>query len=150
MIRPSSTNTAARRPNFDPHDATGKAMNHWKALPILLCAVLFASAAQAQEPPAKTQTRCGWFDNPTPGNASLFDRDGEWVIGIQGGHQAEGDWPTFSDTQWVITNSGDHGHGCACMDAVVSARTHEVARITAARAKPLATCRRDHALKEPQ
>jgi len=124
-------------------------MNDWKVLPILLCAVLVVSAAQAQASPAKTQTRCGWFDNPTPGNASLFDRDGEWVIGSQGGHQADGDWPEFSDAQWVDTN-GHHGHGCACLDVVVSASTHEVMRITVARAKALAVCRRDSALKEPE
>ena len=124
-------------------------MSHWKVLAILLCAALAVSAARAQESPAKVQTRCGWFDNPTPGNASLFDRDGEWVIGIQGGHQADGDWPEFSDAQWVDTN-GHHGHGCACLDAVVSASTHEVMRITTAHAKALAVCRRDHALKEPE
>jgi hypothetical protein len=124
-------------------------MTYWKALLIPLCAVLSVSAAPAQESPAKTRTRCGWFDNPTPGNASLFDRDGEWVIGIQGGHQADGDWPEFSDPQWVDTN-GHHGHGCACLDVVVSASTHEVMRIATAHAKALAVCRRDRALKEPE
>jgi hypothetical protein len=123
-------------------------MKRGKTLLILFCTVLFASAAQAQQSPARTQTRCGWFDNPTPGNASLFDREGEWVIGIQGGHQAEGDWPEFSGAQWVESN-GHHGHGCACLDVVASVRTHEIVRITAARAKALGTCRKDHALKEP-
>jgi hypothetical protein len=124
-------------------------MTYWKVLPTLLCIVLAVSEAPAQESSAKTQTRCGWFDNPTPGNASLFDRDGEWVIGIQGGHQADGDWPEFSDAQWIDTN-GHHGHGCACLDVVVSASTHEVMRITTAHVKALAVCRRDHALKEPE
>jgi hypothetical protein len=123
-------------------------MNYWKVLPALLCSVLFAPATPAQQP-SQNQTRCGWFDNPTPGNASLFDRDGEWVIGIQGGPQADGDWPEFSDAQWVDTN-GHHGHGCACLDVVVSARTHEVMQITTAHAKALAVCRRDRALKEPE
>ena len=126
----------------------GEAMKLWKTLPILLCTVLFVSATQAQQPSVKTQTRCGWFDNPTPGNASLFDREGEWTIGIQGGHQAEGEWPEFSDTQWVDTN-GHHGHGCACLDVVASAQAHVIIRITAARAKALKVCRNDHALKEP-
>jgi len=124
-------------------------MNYWKVLLILLCVVLAVSAAQAQESPAKAQTRCGWFDNPTPGNASLFDRDDEWVIGIQGGHQADGDWPEFSNAQWVDTN-GHHGHGCACLDVVASMRTHEVTRIEVAHAKALVVCRRDRALKEPE
>jgi Protein of unknown function (DUF4087) len=34
--------------------------------------------------------RCGWFDNPSPSNAWLHDRDGAWSIGIQGSHQAKG------------------------------------------------------------
>jgi hypothetical protein len=125
-------------------------MSNWKVPAILLCAVSCMSATRAQQPPSKAQTRCGWFDNPTPGNVSLFDRDGEWVIGIQGGHQAEGNWPEFGDTQWVITNSGDHGHGCACLTVVASMHTHEVTRITSARAKDLAVCRRDRTLKEPE
>ena len=37
------------------------------------------------------ETRCGWFSNPTPSNAFLSDRHGEWIIGLQGGHQAKGD-----------------------------------------------------------
>src|SRR5690348_8019506 len=60
----------------------------------------------------QTQNRCGWFYNPTPGNAWLFDRDGEWTIGVQGGPQADGDWPNFRE-QWVETNGG-YGYGCGC------------------------------------
>ncbi|MEO7477663.1 MAG: DUF4087 domain-containing protein [Lysobacteraceae bacterium] len=36
--------------------------------------------------------------------ASLVDHDGKWIIGEQGAHQADGDWPEFSDVQWVSTN----------------------------------------------
>jgi hypothetical protein len=35
---------------------------------------------------AAEENRCGWFSNPTPGNAWLKDRDGEWTIGTQGNH----------------------------------------------------------------
>jgi hypothetical protein len=31
------------------------------------------------------ETRCGWFSNPTPANIWLYDRDGDWTIGVQGG-----------------------------------------------------------------
>lgn len=44
-----------------------------------------AAAADPGQPPVAL--RCGWFDNPTPGNASPTDRDGQWLIGLQGGHQ---------------------------------------------------------------
>jgi hypothetical protein len=95
---------------------------------------------------ARAETRCGWFSNPTPANASLHDRDDEWVIGVQGGHQAEGDWPSFGPKQWVETN-GHYGHGCACMRVRVDKETHRVLEIESARARPLSACRRDRALK---
>ena len=96
--------------------------------------------------PATSETRCGWFSNPTPGNASLHDRVAEWIIGVQGGHQAEGDWPEFSPGQWVETN-GHYGYGCACLRVQANSRTHEVSRIEKAQARPLSACRKDNALK---
>ena len=110
---------------------------------------LAGSAALADNlKPAHSTLRCGWFDNPTPANAWLVDREGEWTVGIQGGHQAEGEWPTFAPRQWVKTNGG-HGHGCACLTVVADPETHEILRIVSARAVPLSQCRRDRALKEP-
>ncbi|MEP6923972.1 MAG: DUF4087 domain-containing protein [Pyrinomonadaceae bacterium] len=95
------------------------------------------------------ETRCGWFSNPTPGNAWLDDRDGEWIIGVQGGYQAEGDWPDFGSKQWVETN-GSYGYGCACLRVRVNHKTHEVLEIKSASARSLATCRKDRSLKEPK
>jgi hypothetical protein len=92
------------------------------------------------------ETRCGWFDNPTPANASLYDRAGEWIIAVQGGHQAEGDWPDFGPKQWVETN-GPHGYGCACLRLQVNPKTNEVIEIKSARARPLSACRRDRSLR---
>ncbi|HYL98267.1 MAG TPA: DUF4087 domain-containing protein [Blastocatellia bacterium] len=96
------------------------------------------------------ETRCGWFSNPTPGNASLYDKDGEWIIGVQGGHQAEGDWPVFKDREFVHTNGASYGYGCACLRVRVNHETKEVLEIKSAHARPLAACRRDPALKEPK
>ncbi len=95
------------------------------------------------------ETRCGWFSNPTPANIWLNDRDGEWIIGVQGGYQVEGDWdwPDFKPRQWVRTN-GNYGYGCACFQLRVNKETHEVIEIKSSRALPLATCRRDRALKK--
>jgi hypothetical protein len=94
-----------------------------------------------------TETRCGWFSNPTPGNASLYDRDGEWTIGVQMGYQAEGDWPEFSPKQWVETNV-HYGYGCACLKVQVDRSTKRVIKIESARARPLSACRRDKALRK--
>ncbi len=92
------------------------------------------------------ETRCGWFSNPTPANASLYDRAGEWIIGVQGGYQAEGDWPAFGPRQWVKTNV-NYGYGCACLRLRVNRETHEVIEIESSRARPLAACRRDRSLR---
>ncbi|WP_426700967.1 DUF4087 domain-containing protein [Rhodanobacter sp. Col0626] len=106
--------------------------------------------AMATNPPdvARGERRCGWFENPTPGNATLTDRDGEWEIAAQGGHEADGDWPDFTDAQWVPTH-GHHGYGCACLTMRADPATHLVASIGKATARPLATCRGDRSLREP-
>jgi hypothetical protein len=114
----------------------------------LLLTVAFASAMSTTSTPIPvvSETRCGWFSNPTPSNASLHDRDAEWIVAVQGGHQADGDWPEFSSSQWVKTNN-NYGYGCACMRVQVNARTREVIRIESAQARALSACRRDSALK---
>jgi hypothetical protein len=99
--------------------------------------------------PAKFETRCGWFINPTPANASLEDKDGEWIIAVQGGYQAEGDWPAFKPRQWVETNV-HYGYGCACMRVKVDRESRRVLEIKSAYARSLAACRRDRKLKEPR
>jgi hypothetical protein len=112
-----------------------------------------AASTSTSTAPASTTAglptlRCGWFVNPTPGNAWLIDRDGEWVIGLQGGHQADGDWPTFSAARWVRDN-GHYGHGCACLRMTTDPHTRQVLRIDEAASRPLAVCRRDRRLPRP-
>jgi hypothetical protein len=116
---------------------------------LLLAAVAFVSGRPGTPDVAavaQLETRCGWFSNPTPANASLHDRDDEWIIGVQGGHQAEGDWPSFGPRQWVETN-GHYGHGCACLRLRVNRETGQVIEIESARARPLSACRRDRRLR---
>jgi len=113
---------------------------------LAVAATLLAGAAVAAPP--KPETRCGWFINPTPGNAWLIDPDAQWTVGLQGGHQAEGSWPEPpSEKDWVKPD-GDprgYGYGCACLK-VVTGPDHSIARILSAKGKPLAQCRRDRAL----
>ncbi|MBV5262402.1 DUF4087 domain-containing protein [Synechococcus moorigangaii CMS01] len=94
------------------------------------------------------ETRCGWFSNPTPGNISLYDADREWVIGVQGGHQVatDWDWPNFAPDQWVVTNAGSYGYGCACMDVQVNGATGTINDIRNVRAQAIAICQQDPAL----
>lgn len=115
----------------------------------LFLTVALASAMSTTSTPISvvvSETRCGWFSNPTPGNASLHDREAEWIVAVQGGHQADGDWPEFAPSQWVKTNNS-HGYGCACMSVQVNKRTKEVVTIESAQARSLSACRRDPALK---
>ena len=109
-----------------------------------------AAAIAAANPPA-VERRCGWLQNPTPANWWLIDRDGEWLIGAQGGYQAPGmdEMPDMSTAGWVEVN-GHHGYGCACMDMVVDPASGDVLRISAATPKPLAQCRRDRKLPNPE
>ena len=95
----------------------------------------------------RVETRCGWFSNPTPANASLYDSQREWTISIQGGYEAEGDWPDFPDKDWVATNV-NYGYGCACMRVTVNRATHRVVSIAGSTVRPLSACRRDRALKK--
>jgi hypothetical protein len=110
---------------------------------------VWAQAAGAHIDSAPGQLRCGWFENPTPANAWFTDRQGAWLVGVQGGHQAEGDWPVFKPWRWVRTN-GSHGYGCACLKLVTDPNTQFVTRIVSSSSRSLATCRRDPALQEPK
>ena len=113
-------------------------------------AVVNGQSAKPDATPAnQVETRCGWFSNPTPANISLYDRDDEWIIGVQGAYQIEKewDWPTFKRGQWVRTNAGSYGYGCACLRVRVNRDTQEVLEITSAQARPLSACRNDRALK---
>jgi hypothetical protein len=114
--------------------------------------VALSGGASVASTGATSALRCGWFDNPSPANVWLHDRDGEWIVGIQGGHQAKGNWPKFNAADWVRAGAGSYGYGCACLQLRANSETREVTQILSATARPLAICRRDAAIKgmEPQ
>lgn len=120
---------------------------------LLLVVVTFVVVQIATNVPAlsasnRLETRCGWFVNPTPSNAWLFDRHGRWTIGLQGGYQAEGSRPDFTPQQWVETNR-HYGYGCACMRVRVNHQTRKILEIKSSYAKSLKACRQDRSLQEP-
>ena len=152
------TSSSPRRPGYSPADAEKvtsekRVRLRLTTLGCVLLAVAVSVSGQAAPAvvpaPPQFETRCGWFSNPTPANISLYDRDGDWTIGVQGGYQVEGewDWPAFKPRQWVRTN-GHYGHGCACLQLRVDKESGRVLEIRSARARPLAACRRDRALKK--
>lgn len=99
---------------------------------------------------AATQNRCGYIENPTPGNYSLLDSAGEWMISVQGGHQADGDVAapqTAKDPEYVLTN-GNYGYWCGCVTATVDVKEKKVLKIKSSRMLPLNTCLRDKKLNQ--
>jgi len=129
---------------------------HQRKIPVLMISViLLVAVALGNGQPVlldhatveKVETRCGWFSNPTPANASLYDAQREWIISVQGGYEAEGDWPDIPSKQWVTTNV-NYGYGCACLRLTVDRKTSEVIKIVSSSARPLSVCRRDRSLKK--
>jgi Protein of unknown function (DUF4087) len=120
---------------------------------LLLVTVVFANGQPGlpnESEAGQFETRCGWLTNPTPANVWLYDRTGEWIIGLQGGHQTKGDWGSeFGRRQWVVQGDvGNYGYGCACMRLRVNKVTREVIEIKSTRWRPLSACRRDPSLKK--
>jgi hypothetical protein len=113
-------------------------------VPFFLLAALVASPANAAE------RRCGWVENPTPANWSLIDRDGEWIIGVQGGYQSPGmdNMPDLSVRDWKSVN-GSHGYGCACMTITTDKPNGRVTSIASVKQLPLRQCRNDPRLPRP-
>lgn len=92
--------------------------------------------------------RCGWYQNPTPGNHFLTDADGEWVIGLQGGAPAAGfdDLPAEAfdfEGRWVEVN-GYYGYGCACLRGEFGpVGSEHVNSVSAMKPLPLSRCDSD-------
>jgi hypothetical protein len=115
-----------------------------RALALLIALSMIALALMEAR---AASVRCGWLDNPTPGNASLYDKDGEWTIAVQGGHQATGDWPpTFKPGQWVNSGQGSYGYGCVCLTVEVDLEEKNILNILSGKARPLSVCRKDRAI----
>ena len=121
---------------------------------IIFLAVCFlvvdSSFANSQQHKRSEEKRCGWLDNPTPGNIWLLDKDGEWIIGIQGSRDVPDGWemPAFNPSQWVHTNGGNYGYGCVCMHLELDLESKEVLRIDKTAVLPLSRCRTDRTLNQ--
>lgn len=117
-----------------------------RLVPPLCLAFLLAAG------PALAETRCGWIQNPTPGNWWLTDAQGEWTIGTQGGAQAEGMdlLPDFTAGEWVVTNGSSYGYGCACLEVTTERGNGQtITAIMDVDQLPLKRCTADSALPSP-
>lgn len=97
--------------------------------------------------------RCGWYANPSPGNLLLTDAAGDWWIQMQGRPDPEGidNTPAFDEAEFVETNvpGTGYGYGCACLTVEADADQHRVIRVIAGEILPLAVCRNDPSLPDP-
>jgi hypothetical protein len=93
------------------------------------------------------EQRCGWLENPTPANWWLIDKDDTWIIGVQGGAQADGmDYIGDLSTGDFVTENGSHGYACACMTVVTDAKNSQITRILSFKQLKMSKCRNDAAL----
>lgn len=109
---------------------------------LILPVLLLALPAQAAE------KRCGYVENPTPGNWWLTDGQGQWTMGTQGREPAEGmeNIPqSFYGRGWVRTN-GSYGHRCGCLTVDTNPAERRITRVRAAQALPMNRCTADPAL----
>jgi hypothetical protein len=127
------------------------------AVTFLLVVTILAieqTKATAQTALSPFETRCGWIDNPGPANVWFHDKEAQWIIGIQGGYQLpdinnnDQAIPVFKPGQWVRTNVGSYGYGCACLRMRVNKETKEVVEVKSSHSRPLSACRQDPALKK--
>ncbi|WP_322081291.1 DUF4087 domain-containing protein [Burkholderia sp. BCC1972] len=118
------------------------------AMWVLGAALALTTAAEAAAAPVK---RCGWLENPTPANWWLVDKDGSWTLSTMGNEPVPGldEMPDMSTQGWVVTNAGEHGYGCACLDLEIDPHSREVTRIVAAKPLPLKRCKADKTLPAP-
>jgi Protein of unknown function (DUF4087) len=100
--------------------------------------------------PALAEERCGWLENPTPGNWWLRDAHGLWIISAQGGPYAEGvdKLPEPAPDSFVATN-GHYGYSCACVSGTFDDHAERMTRVDATRVLPLSVCRIEKALPAP-
>lgn len=116
-----------------------------RAAAVLLLAVLTAPAQAAE-------TRCGWLENPTPGNWWLTDKDASWTLATQGIEAPDAvmlNLPAFDDDEYVATN-GNYGYGCACLSVDVDKAEERIVRVHSGRTIPLSRCEGDKALPAVQ
>ncbi|WP_198371618.1 DUF4087 domain-containing protein [Roseomonas rosulenta] len=109
--------------------------------------MILAILAATGGPALAQERRCGWLDNPGPGNWSLTDRDGRWVLWTQGRAMPPGmrEVTGMTAQDWVRP-VGNYGYGCACLTVVADPATRVVNRVTQARQLPVSRCAADPAL----
>lgn len=113
-------------------------------LPVLLLSLVFLPHF------AFAELRCGWVDNPTPANWWLTDRDGEWILGVQGvGDRNNGFFEVTNGWDFqdeCVETNGAYGYGFGCFEGQVDEATNWVLEVTRLSSQALAICEDDPTL----
>lgn len=99
-------------------------------------------------PVKATETRCGWLQVPSRMNWFLKDRDGTWIILLQGESPPPGmeTIPSHGDEKEVVRTAPSRGYSCTCLNVIVDRNSMRIIEIRGGEALPLSTCREDPSL----
>ncbi|MDH4412245.1 MAG: DUF4087 domain-containing protein [Rhizobium sp.] len=105
------------------------------------------------------ENRCGWVQNPTPGNYWLDDGEGSWMMMAQGSDVEPlgmENMPDFTTGDFVQTN-GYYGYACGCIEAETERSSDfgdsfvgRISAIYSVKQLPISQCRADKALRAPE
>ncbi len=108
----------------------------------LLLMLLIATPISA----ISAEKRCGWLENPTPGNLWLIDADAEWIISTQGigfADEASMDHiPKIDDKEFVRTN-GYYGFSCVCLSVKTDKARSKIMKVYSGQQLLLKQCLED-------
>lgn len=115
----------------------------------LLAALLTLGATSAFAAP---ENRCGWIENPTPGNYWLTDAEASWTLTTQGSDQEPAGMDKVGDISAgdYATTNGNYGYACACMKVDTDPAEKRITAIHSFRQLKLDKCRKDAALPKPE
>nr|WP_245297863.1 DUF4087 domain-containing protein [Methylobacterium radiotolerans] len=109
-----------------------------------LCLGIWSTGLSASE------KRCGWLQNPTPGNWWLIDKDAKWILREQGEFDPSGfDIIPDISKRYFVKSNGNYGYTCACIGGEFDATEHRITEILSFEQRSVRICRKDHALKRP-
>lgn len=115
----------------------------------VLAALVVTSFTLAMAAPTRAaENRCGWLDNPTPGNWWLEDRDGTWTLRTQGSEEEPEGMDLIPDISMrdYVRSNGNYGYACVCMSVEIDEDEEAITRILSVRQLKIAQCRNDRAL----
>lgn len=116
--------------------------------------IIYLGLAVLSLPAAAAELRCGWYGNPAPGDMLLTDKHGDWwITGGGEGPDAKGldNAPQMSDKEFIETGipGSGRGYNCACLNVEINASKHRISRVISGKIVPLAQCRNDKSLPQP-